>query len=172
MKKSRRIVQIVILLGVFILGGYAIGSAVFKSDEKPGRGSEPPAFSLVGLDGQVHKLDEYKGKGLVINFWGSWCEPCVKEMPLLEKTWKAMKDKNVEIIGVNVGEDELTVKNFVGQFGVDFPILLDKDKLTTKKYAIGPMPTTYFVNSKGKITDIYVGMLDENTLEERLKQLN
>lgn len=172
MKKNKRWVQIIILLGVFILGGYAIGSAVFKSDGKPEIGSKPPAFSLLGLDGTVSKLEDYKGKGLVINFWGSWCEPCVKEMPMLENEWRAMKDNNVEFIGVNVGEDELTVKNFVGQFGVEFPILLDKDKLATKKYAIGPMPTTYFINADGKITDIYVGMLDKATLDNHLEQLN
>jgi peroxiredoxin len=93
-------------------------------------------------------------------------------MPMLENEWRVLKDKNVEIIGVNVGEDALTVKNFVGQFGVDFPILLDKEKLATKKYAIGPMPTTYFINADGKITDIYVGMLDKDTFDKQLEQLN
>lgn len=171
MGKSKRTIQIVILLAVVILGGYAIGSALFTSSDKPEVGGKPPAFNLVGLDGKVHKLEDYKGKGLVLNFWGSWCEPCVKEMPLLQQEWGVWKDKNVEIIGINVGEDQLTVNNFIKQFGVEFPIMLDKDKQTTKKYKIGPMPTTYFINSQGKIMNITVGMLNKKTLEKQLEQL-
>ncbi|MBU5444097.1 thiol-disulfide oxidoreductase ResA [Paenibacillus sp. MSJ-34] len=170
MKKNKPI-QIVILLGILILGGYAIGSSLFASDGKPQVGDKPPAFSLLGTDGSVHNLEDYKGKGLVVNFWGSWCEPCVREMPLLEEQSKVWKDRNVVFLGINVGEDQMTVSNFVKQFGVTFPLLLDKEKQTTRKYGIGPLPTTVFISSEGKIVDIRIGELTRNVLESNLQRL-
>ncbi|AZK47141.1 redoxin domain-containing protein [Paenibacillus lentus] len=172
MGRARRPVQIVILMLIVILGGYAIGTAVFGGEEGiPKEGDNPPAFNLRGLDGQVHNLEKYQGKALVINFWATWCKYCVSEMPALQTQWEKWKDQDVVILGINTGEDDMTVSNFVKQTGVDFPILFDKQSEIVGKYGVVPMPTTFFVNKRGKITSIHQGELDLKTLNQQINQL-
>lgn len=128
-------------------------------------------FELLGLDGQVHTSDEYKGKAMVINFWGTWCEPCVKEMPALQAQADKWKDQGVQFVGINVGEDQMTVDNFVRQVGVTFPIMLDREKNSVRDFGISPMPTTFFVSDTGKISTIHIGQLDLDTLDAQISQL-
>lgn len=171
MGKARKPVQIVILFLVVILGGYAIGSSIFRGDGKPEAGSKAPSFELLGLDGQNHTLSEYKGKSVVLNFWGSWCTPCVKEMPALQAQWEKWRDKGVVVVGVNVGEDQMTVENFIGNIGVDFPIVMDPDRNAVRSYGISPMPTTFFINAKGKVDSVHIGQLDLGTLDDVIGKL-
>jgi len=169
--KARKPIQIVILLLVVILGGYAIGSSVFKGDGKPKEGSKAPSFELMGLDGQKHTLDEYKGKAVVLNFWGSWCTPCVKEMPALQAEWEKWRDQGVVIVGVNVGEDQMTVENFVRQVNIDFPIVMDPGRNAVRSYGISPMPTTFFIDAKGRVDSIHIGQLDLKSLDDVIGKL-
>ncbi|GIP20148.1 MULTISPECIES: thiol-disulfide oxidoreductase ResA [Paenibacillus] len=171
MKKYRRPVQIVILLFIVILGGYAISSAVLGSHDRLETGDKAPSFSLLGIDGRVHQLKEYEGKAMVINFWGSWCKPCVKEMPALQHQWEKWKDKGVVVVGINAGEDQMTVQNFAEGRGVTFPVLLDPDSEAQRDYNISPLPTTFFVSAKGEITSIHQGELDLDTLDSQISQL-
>jgi peroxiredoxin len=165
-------VQIVILLLIVILGGYAISSAVLGGgDSKPVVGDKPPAIKLLGLDGEVHTLDDYKGKPLVINFWATWCTYCVKEMPALQSQWEKWRDQGVVVLGINTGEDEMTVSNFSNRLGVDFPILFDSDNEVVRKYGVIPMPTTFFVNKHGKISSIHQGELNLDTLDAQINYL-
>ncbi|MFD3258812.1 redoxin domain-containing protein [Paenibacillus lentus] len=172
MGRARRPVQIIILALIVILGGYAIGTAVFGGEKfRPEAGDSPPDFNLRGLDGQVHNLEKYQGKALVINFWATWCTYCVSEMPALQAQWEKWKDQDVVILGINTGEDDLTVSNFVKQTGVDFPILFDKQNEVVGKYGVVPMPTTFFVNKRGKITSVHQGELNLKTLNQQIDQL-
>ena len=171
MGKSKRTVQVVILIFIVILGAYAIGSSVFGSDGKPGVGDRVPDFELLGMDGKVHTFAEYKDKVMVINFWGTWCEPCVDEMPALQKQWEKWKEQGVVFIGVNVGEDQMTVNQFVRGVGVDFPIMYDKGRKVTGDFGIAPMPSTFFVSRDGKISEKFEGQLNLDTLEYKIKQL-
>lgn len=172
MGKARRPVQIVILILIVILGGYAIGSALFGGgSEKPRMGDIPPAIKLLGMDGKVYTLDEYKGKTVVINFWATWCVYCVKEMPALQEQWEKWRDQDVVILGINTGEDEMTVQNFVRQTGVDFPILYDSKNEAVQRYGVVPMPTTFFIDRNGKIASIHEGELNLATLDQQINQL-
>ncbi|MNW36132.1 Peroxiredoxin [Fontibacillus panacisegetis] len=172
MGKARRPVQIIILIFIVILGSYAIGSAVLgNGSEKPQIGDKPPAVKLLGLDGKVHTLDDYKGNAIVINFWATWCTYCVKEMPALQQQWEKWRDQGVVILGVNTGEDKMTVQNFTEQMGVDFPVLYDSNNEAVVRYGVVPMPTTFFVDKKGKIASIHEGELNLTTLDDQIKQL-
>lgn len=171
MGKARKPIQIVILFLIVLIGGYAIGSSVFGGNGKPEEGSKAPAFKLLGLDGISHSLDEYKGKSIVLNFWGSWCGPCVKEMPALQAQWEKWKDKDVVVVGINVGEDQMTVENFVKQVDIDFPILMDTGRDAVRKYGVSPMPTTFFINAKGKVDSIHIGQLDLSSLDAQIGKL-
>ncbi|GAK39971.1 redoxin domain-containing protein [Paenibacillus urinalis] len=171
MGRSKRTVQVVILIFIVILGAYAIFSSTAKSDGKPVVGDSVPDFELLGIDEAVHKLDQFEGQPMVINFWGTWCEPCVDEMPALQEQWEKWKEQGVAFIGINVGEDKMTVNNFVRQVGVDFPIMYDEKKIATSRFAVGPMPSTFFVSKDGKISEIFEGQLNLDTLEYHIQQL-
>lgn len=171
MGKARKPIQIVILFLIVLVGGYAIGSSVFGGNENLKEGNKAPSFELLGLDGQIHTLEEYKGKAVVLNFWGSWCSPCVKEMPALQAQWEKWKDKDVVVVGVNVGEDQMTVENFVKQVDIDFPILMDTGRDAVRSYGISPLPTTLFINTKGRIDNIHIGQLDLDSLDDQIRKL-
>lgn len=171
MGKARKPVQIVILLLILLLGGYAIVSSAFGGDGKPKEGGKAPSFELMGLDGSAHTLEEYKGKSVVLNFWGSWCAPCVKEMPALQAQWDKWREEGVVVVGVNVGEDQMTVENFVNQVDIDFPVVMDTGRDAVRSYGVSPLPTTFFINSKGKIDSIHIGQLDLGSLDEQIGKL-
>jgi peroxiredoxin len=168
---SRKKVQIIILFLIFVLGAYAIITNVYGSGGKPDVGSSAPEFNLLGLDGNVHNLVDYKGNVMVINFWATWCKPCIKEMPALQAQSDKWKDKNVVIMGINAGEDVMSVENFVKQNKLTFPILLDPYKQAVQRYGISPLPTTLFVSSDGIIRNIYLGELDLGKLDYEIEQL-
>ncbi|ANY71862.1 redoxin domain-containing protein [Paenibacillus ihbetae] len=171
MGKSKKSIQIVILLAIVLIGAYAVATVVFGSDEVPKVGEKAANFELLGMDGNVHTMNEYEGKARVINFWGTYCPPCVREMPALQAQWEKWKDQGVEIVGINVGENKMTVENFVAQTGVKFPILMDPNRDAVASYGVGPMPTTFFVTASGKIHHIRIGELDLDTLDKQIEQL-
>ncbi|WP_028610491.1 thiol-disulfide oxidoreductase ResA [Paenibacillus harenae] len=173
MGKSRKTVQIVILVAVLIIGGYAIGSALFSGkDEGPLKaGSEPPQFELADLDGHVHRLSDYKGKAVVVNFWGTFCPPCVKEMPEFERQYEKWKDQGLVILAINLSEDTLTVNNFVRRFDLHYPILRDVNRKTERSYGLKSYPTTFFINRDGSILEIKVGGMTEADIDERIERL-
>ncbi|SFE92081.1 Peroxiredoxin [Paenibacillus algorifonticola] len=174
MKSSRKIMQIVILTAVLIIGGYAIGTTLFASGESggvPKVGGTPPEFKLVDLQGNVHQLSDYKGKAIVVNFWGTFCPPCVKEMPEFERQFAKWQNDGLEILAINLSEDTLTVNNFVHQFELNYPILRDVDRKTERKYGLRSYPTTFFVKPDGTIMDITVGGMTEEYIDERIAKL-
>ncbi|MBB3109240.1 peroxiredoxin [Paenibacillus phyllosphaerae] len=175
MGKYRKTTQIVILIGVLLLGGYAIGKALFASDDGglPKIGEKPPEFALLGEDQEAHKLSDYEGKALVINFWGTFCPPCVIETPEFQRQyekWTSM-GKPFEIIGINLGEDSLTVRNFVQQYGLTYEMLYDKGRKIMAKYGVESFPTTFFVKPDGTIMDIFVGGMTEEDIDKRVTKL-
>ena len=89
-------------------------------------GDMAPDFELVDLEGNKHRLSDYRGEGVFLNFWGTWCGPCKKEMPYMENQHNAFEEKGVNILAVNIKESDLKVKTFRDQYGLTFPIAIDK----------------------------------------------
>lgn len=173
MGKYRKTVQIVILLAVLVVGGYAIGNTLFAAKDGgiPKIGEQPPDFSLADLQGNTHNLSDYKGKAVVINFWGSFCPPCVKEMPEFERQFEKWKDSGLEVLAINLSEDTLTVNNFVHRFNLSYPILRDVNRKTERKYGLESYPTTFFVKPDGTVLDVFVGGMTEEDIDSRVNQL-
>jgi len=173
MGKWRRTMQIVVLSAVVLIGGYAIGLTLFASDNDapPKEGGAPPQFALADLNGNVQQLSDYKGKAVVINFWGTFCPPCVKEMPEFERQYQKWKDEGLVILAINLSEDTLTVNNFVRRFELNYPILRDVQRKTERKYGLRSYPTTFFVKPDGTIMEIKVGGMTEQEIDERISRL-
>ncbi|AJY77209.1 redoxin domain-containing protein [Paenibacillus beijingensis] len=172
MGSYRRPVQLIIFLGVLLLGGYAVGNTLFAGGSSlPATGKQPPEFALSDLAGGEHRLSDYAGKPVVLNFWGSFCPPCVKEMPEFEKQYGKWKATGLTILAVNLSEDDLTVRNFVGRFQLSYPILRDVNRQTERSYGLRQYPTTFFIGSDGTVRHIFVGGMTEAQIDEQIALL-
>lgn len=116
-----------------------------------------PPFALPDLDGEVHRLADYRGKVVVLNFWATWCPPCREEMPAMQRAWDEVQDEDIVILGVNVGEDNDTVFLFTADYPVDFPLLLDRQAEVIERYRVTGLPTTYIIDPRGRITHRTIG---------------
>jgi len=172
LKRHRKTIQYVVLFLVLLIGGDAIGQSMFAKTPVLKAGDRPPEFRLADLEGNVHDSSEYAGKPLIINFWGTFCPPCRAEMPALQKVYDKWKDEGVQLIGINLSEDRLSVQNFIRQVGTDFPILLDKNRQVEKQFGLKQYPTTFFVRPDGTIADMIIGgPLSEDQIEWQVRRL-
>lgn len=140
---------------------------------KPGmpirEGVEAPDFTGELIDGTSITLSELQGKPVIINFWATWCGPCVKEMPAFERLKDDFGDK-IGIIAVNCGDDAGTVKDFVEENGYTFPVVLDEGYSISMLYPTNSIPYTVVLDADGKVTHISTGALDADTMYERYKE--
>jgi len=118
-----------------------------------------PALKLENIDEDIIDIKDLKGKVVIVNFWATWCPPCRKEMPYLERLYSKVKDKGVEVLAVNVGEDSDRVFSFLSNLTPEpeFQALLDKDSKVFKRWKVRGLPTTFIVNKEGKIVYKAIG---------------
>ena len=131
-------------------------------EEAPRIGSKAPSFSLMDLNDNLHNLDNYAGKPVLINFWTTWCPYCVVEMPLMQELHESGQD--VAVIAINVQEKKEDVETFIDGEGYTFTVLLDKQAQVSGAYQIRGLPTTFAVDGTGIITAIRVGAFDAEGL--------
>ena len=113
--------------------------------------AQPLMFSLPDLAGQPRSLKEFTGKVLLVNFWASWCRPCIEEMPSIQRLAAAMTGAPFAIVGVNVGEAERRVRASVKRLGIELPVLLDTDSSVFKGWGADVLPTTYVLDGGGRV---------------------
>jgi len=92
-------------------------------------------------------------------------------MPALQKQYEAYKDKGLVIVGVNIGETPVAVEPFLKQFGVTFPILMDRESQITKLYRIDKIPSTFFIDPDGEVKEIFLGPLNEDMIAEKVAKI-
>ena len=125
-------------------------------------------FSAETLDGQSVIVDTSLGKPIVLNFWATWCKPCIVEMPRLEKAYQDADDEWL-LVGVNAGEDVALVQTWMQENPVSFPIIIDSTGGIAVSYgAQSQLPTTVFIDRQGYIRKIVYGLLSENALKDGL----
>jgi cytochrome c biogenesis protein CcmG, thiol:disulfide interchange protein DsbE len=140
---------------------------------EPNIGFQAPDFSLQTLDGQLINLADLRGKNVLLNYWVTWCIPCIEEMPALEKLNQEYQDQNLVILSVNgIKQDELeTVKATIGEFSLSFPVTLDQSGTVYDSYEVQFMPTSFFIDDLGVIRYIQLGSSSEEGLRSKIEQL-
>jgi thiol-disulfide isomerase/thioredoxin len=122
------------------------------------------AFTVTDTKGKTHRLDDYKGKWVLVNFWATWCPPCLEEMPDLQKLHETRKD--LVVIGIAMEyKDPAYVKQFADDLFVTFPIVLGDDRIAAQIGRIPGLPTTYLYDPTGKVAAYNVGALTREAVE-------
>ena len=141
----------------------------------PEVGRAGPDFVLERPDGGTLRLSDLQGQPVVLNFWASWCAPCRAEMPDLVRSYAEYRDDGLEILAVNLQETNGTVLSFAEEFGIEFPIVIDRDGELSDVWRLGGpisgIPTSYFLDEAGVVQDITYGPLTEEMLTERIERL-
>jgi len=144
-----------------------------KSIYKPG--DEAPNFELQQVndnnDLDVVQLDDFKGKGVMLNFWATYCKPCEEEMPYMQELYPEYKDKGIEIVAVSLDSTELVIDKFIDEYDLTFPIPHDTKGEVMDLYNIGNLPSTLFINPDGEIEEVVEGALTLEKLEDYFKQI-
>lgn len=172
MKKQRTVIRTMIMLILGAAVAYTLYANFTKDDiQKVEKGKKAPDFVLVDLDGTKHKLSDYEGQGVFLNFWGTWCKPCEKEMPYINNQYKQYKNQGVQVLAVNVGESELAVGKFASRYKLEFPIVIDKDGQVMNAYGINPLPITFLIDKEGMVVKSHTGELSEKMVKEFMEQI-
>ncbi|RDY70138.1 MULTISPECIES: thiol-disulfide oxidoreductase ResA [Halobacillus] len=172
-KKRKRLIFRTAMLAVMV--GLVVFALVANGKDEQSviaKGEKAPDFQLkkFGTDETV-QLSDLRGKGVMVNFWATYCKPCKDEMPYMEELYPEYKEKGVEILAVNLDSTELVVENFVNEYNLTFPILQDKNGEVMDLYNIGPIPSTLFINPEGEIEEQVIGPLTLDKLEGHLQKI-
>ncbi len=140
------------------------------------KGDAPPNFTLSTLDGKSINLSDLKGKKVVLNFWATWCSPCKAEMPHMQNYYEENQDEqNVEILAVNLTKQDRGLKalqEFVEEYELTFPVLLDETGQVGEEYKVLAIPTTYFISTNGIIYEKRIGPMNEEMLEAIVEEMS
>ena len=138
----------------------------------PEVGRAGPDFLLEQPGGGTLRLSDLQGQPIVLNFWASWCAPCRAEMPELVRAYAEFRDDGLEIVAVNLQETNNKILDFADEFGIEFPIAIDRDGELKDVWRLGGpfggIPSSYFLDEAGIVQDIVYGPLTDDMLVERI----
>ena len=145
-----------------------------EAGETEARASAAPDFTVYDLDGNAHKLSDFHGKPVILNFWASWCGPCKMEMPDLEKAWQKYGDQ-IQFMLVNLADgSQETVEAgsaFIKEQGYTFPVFYDTAMEGAYAYGVSGIPVTYFINAEGVFVAYYQGAMSAEILQQGIDML-
>ena len=126
---------------------------------------EAKDFSAEDSDGIVVSLKDFQGKFVLLNFWATWCYPCLKEMPDMEKAYKSLGKENLAVLAIAMGESVEKIKKFSEKNSFSFPMLSDENMVITKLYGVKNIPITYLIDPEGVLLGRALGIRDWSSSE-------
>lgn len=148
-----------------VAGAIIIGSAVFlviyqQLSHFPELGDSAPDFTLPTLKGESLRLRDYRRRVVVLNFWATWCPPCIEETPSLNKFADEMTGQGVAVVSVSVDEDVRALEEFVSRYNLTFPVARDPEQAVSSRYGTFKFPETYILDEEGRIAEKLIGAVD------------
>ncbi|WP_251555440.1 thiol-disulfide oxidoreductase ResA [Neobacillus muris] len=172
MKKRRLVIRTVILIILAAAVVYSLYSNFALDNKQKVAVNDPaPDFVLTDMQGNKHRLSDYRGQGVFLNFWGTWCPPCKKEMPYINNQYQQFKDEGVQVLSVDIQESELAVNKFIDRYQLDFPIMIDAEKEVMTAYDVDQLPATFLIDKNGKVVKYYTGELTENMVRDFMEKI-
>jgi peroxiredoxin len=170
---------ILVVLALALAGGYVFlkqrprkigpGSKQTEAGHPPIRA---PRFELENISGEKVSLSEFEGKAIVLNFFATWCPPCQSEIPVFVRVYNEFKNQGLEIIGISLDNDPQEVlPDFISEHNIPFAVVIGTRDMMTKYGGVQSIPTTFFINRKGEITNVHMGFIDEATFEKEAKKI-
>lgn len=134
-------------------------------------GAAAQEFTLQDLQGKTHHLADYRGKWVLVNFWATWCPPCLDEIPELISLHNAHKDKDLLVIGIAMDSGSLKkVTDFVELHGMSYPVVMGDRKITAQIGSVDVLPVSYLYNPKGEQVSYQAGELTRASVEAYIKK--
>lgn len=131
-------------------------------------------FELLDLKGASVKLSDFKGKIVFLNFWATWCPPCREEMPHMQNFYEQIKGQDIEIVAVNLtnlDDGQQAIERFVQDYKLTFPVLLDEDGSVGMEYEIMTIPTSYVLDTEGRIFQKVIGPMNEQMMKDLVEAI-
>lgn len=146
-------------------GALLVGAAVFwaarpRASHPLGIGDLTPDFVLSTLGSKEIARRDFRQRVVVVNFWATWCPPCVEETPSLEKFASEMRNEGVTVIGISVDRDEAALAKFAADYHLTFPIARDPDQAVASRFGTFKFPETYILDRQGKVAEKIIGATD------------
>ena len=168
--------------GLLVLGAIVGGLFAFNrlggddavgplDDRRPEVGEPAPQFALRDPDGNVHRLDDFRGQVVWVNFWATWCGPCRRELPAMQRLANEFQDQGLVILAVNFRESSGTALDFWEELDLALPMLLDSDGAVAEQYRLFGFPDHFFIDRDGVVQSLEMGDLTEDEMRERLAEL-
>ena len=130
-----------------------------------------PEFTLTTFSGTTISLQDLQGKAVVINFWASWCPPCRIEASLIERTWRAYKNRNLIFLGVNIQDRKEDALNYIREFDITYPNGPDPTGEISIDYGVSGLPVTFFISAKGEVVRRWVGAIEKSVLISSIEEI-
>ena len=139
---------------------FACASISCKGNPGAQVGAPVPGFTLPDLEGRMHALDELRGKVVVLNYWATWCPPCIYEMPSLNTLYERYRGQGFIVLGISVDEDQEQYESFLNQSNISFPTVRDPERSISARYGTLKYPESYLISRDGRVLRKYMGPED------------
>jgi thiol-disulfide isomerase/thioredoxin len=175
MKKQMWVLGVIAaLVAVAVYQNFAAadrGSAA-QAEEAPKPNFAAPSFELTGMDGRTYQVGGERENPVLVNFWASWCEPCHLEAPDLQRLYEKYGGK-LDIYAVNVTtlDSVKGAEEFVHEYELTFPVMLDKDGTVTNKYRVDGYPTSFLIGRDGIVADVVFGIVNPAEISRKVDRL-
>jgi len=177
MNKFQRITFYLLILiagaSWLILSAETGGETAVEAGAAPQTGFRAPDFTLETTTGETYTLSDLQGYAVLVNMWATWCPPCEAEMPAIQKVYDEYREQGFIVLAVNntYQDDPLKIPQVVEKYNLTFPILLDKTSQVSRAYQVRSLPSSYFINRQGIITEVVIGgPMSEALLRTRIEQ--
>jgi thiol-disulfide isomerase/thioredoxin len=159
-----------IILAIFVVAALVIIGGLAKKSGPPGRAVEglpaPPVLLKELITGKTVTMDDFKSKAVFINFWATWCGPCVEEMPSIQKLYEARKsDPSIKMVMILYKDDPQAAVKFMKENKYDFDVYIDDNSVSAKAFGLTGVPETFLIDNKGIVFKRILGPHDWNAEE-------
>jgi cytochrome c biogenesis protein CcmG/thiol:disulfide interchange protein DsbE len=158
-----------LVLGTGILVASASGAGLLTPAVRVGE--RAPAFALADLDGQPVRLEDYAGRPVLLNFWASWCVPCVTEFPLLAAELRDHADEGLAVVGIVYRDRSEAARTFGEQHGADWPLVMDPGEAVARAYGVFGPPQSWLIDPDGRVFSRQIGPYSADELAADIDRL-